>query len=79
MYTEVMRTTINLDDDILSAARQLAGKRDCTLGQALSDIARRGLQPQATLQIRNGVPLLAPRPGGRKTTMALVNRLRDEK
>jgi hypothetical protein len=73
-----MRTTINLDDDILSAARQLARQRDSTLGQALSDIARRGLQPQATAPIRNGVPLLAPRPGGKKTTMALVNRFRDE-
>ena len=73
-----MRTTINLDDDVLAAAKQLARKRSSTLGQTLSDIMRRGLQPQPTWQVRNGVPLLETRPGSKKVTMELVNQLRDE-
>ena len=77
-YTRVMRTTVNLDDDVLAAAKQLARKRASTLGQTLSDIARRGLQPQPAGQVRNGVRLLATRPGTQKGTLALVNQLRDD-
>jgi hypothetical protein len=61
--TRTMRTTVNLDDDVLAAAKQLARERASTLGQTLSDIARRGLQPGPAPQYRNGVPLLATRPG----------------
>ena len=73
-----MRTTVNLDDDVLSAAKQLARKRATSLGQALSDIARRGLEPRPAGPIRNGVVLLTPRRGSKKVTMELVNRLRDD-
>jgi hypothetical protein len=73
-----MRTTVNLDDDVLSAAKQLARKRATSLGQALSDIARRGLEPRPAGPVRNGVVLLASRRGSKKVTMELVNRLRDD-
>jgi len=69
---------VNLDDDVLAAAKQLARERASTLGRTLSDIARRGLQPGPVPQYRNGVPLLATRPGTKKVTMDLVNQLRDD-
>lgn len=41
-----MRTTLAIDDDVLSAARSLAEAAGTTVGQAISDLARRGLQPR---------------------------------
>jgi len=79
MYDDAMRTTIDIDDDVLQAARELARNRRKTMGQILSDLARQALAPSGRRAVRNGVPLLPRRArGGRKPTMDLVNRLRDE-
>jgi len=40
-----MRTTLNLDDDVLAAARQLARYEQRALGSIVSDLIRRGLAP----------------------------------
>ncbi len=75
-----MRTTLDIDDDILAAAKELAASRDSTAGKVLSDLARQALAPRGRKKaIRNGVPLLPPAPAGSpKSTLELVNRLRDE-
>jgi hypothetical protein len=74
-----VRTTLDIDDDVLQAARELAENRGKTAGQVLSDLARQALEPSGRRAVRNGVPLLPRRPrGGRKPTMQLVNKLRDE-
>jgi len=73
-----MRTTLDIDDDVLQAARELAQNRRKTTGQVISDLARQALAPAGRRAVRNGVPLLARRRGGPKATMDLVNRLRDE-
>lgn len=39
-----MRTTLELDDTVLAAARSLARTRGCSLGAAVSDLALRGLR-----------------------------------
>ena len=38
-----MRTTLELDDAVLAAARSLARSRGMSLGAAVSELARRGL------------------------------------
>lgn len=38
-----MRTTLELDDVVLAAARSLARSRGISLGAAVSELARRGL------------------------------------
>lgn len=38
-----MRTTLRIDDDVLSAARALAAQTGKSLGQAVSELARRSL------------------------------------
>jgi hypothetical protein len=73
-----MRTTLDIDDDVLQAAKELAGNRRKTTGKVLSDLARQALQPRGRPSVRNGVRLLAHRRSGAKATMDLVNRLRDE-
>jgi hypothetical protein len=61
-----MRTTLDIDDDVLSAAKQLAKKRNSTAGEVLSDLARQALTTSAVTddepRYRNGFRLL-PRTG----------------
>ena len=74
-----MRTTIDLDSDILLAAKEMALTEGSTLGAVLSRLARKGLEPATrSRKVRNGVPLLARRPASApRPTMRLVNDLRD--
>jgi hypothetical protein len=74
-----MRTTLDLDEDVLQAAKELAAVRGTTAGRILSDLARKGLESSAgQARTRNGVPLLPRRHSGApKPTMKLVNELRD--
>lgn len=73
-----MRTTLTVDDDVLVAARQIADSTGQSLGQALSELARKGLQSTGPRKRRNGVRLLPVREGARGATLDEVNRLRDE-
>ena len=45
-----MRTTVNIDDDVLAVARALARREGISLGRALSDLARRGFRSTLTPQ-----------------------------
>jgi hypothetical protein len=74
-----MRTTLDIDDDILQAVKEVASNRGTTAGRVVSELVRKALEPAEPSPIRNGVPLLPRRPpGSPKPTMALVNSLRDE-
>jgi hypothetical protein len=42
-----MRTTLDLDPDILSAARQIAPAKSKRIGEVMSELARRGLEARA--------------------------------
>ena len=73
-----MRTTLDIDDDVLQAAKELAFMCKKTTGQVLSDLARKALEPAPEIRVRNGVPLLPHRPGAPRTTVEDVERLLDE-
>lgn len=74
-----MRTTLSIDDDVLAAARELAQQQGRTIGEVISELARKSLVPAPQpMRYRNGIPLLPIRPDGKPVTMELVNRLRDE-
>lgn len=55
-----MRTTLDIDDDVLFAVKDLAAIERKSAGKTLSDLARRALQHQPTesSEVRNGFPLL---------------------
>ena len=76
----IMRTTLDLDEDVLTAAKELAAARGTTAGKVLSELARQALTPpRASGRVRNGVPLLPRRAeGAPRPTMTLVNRFRDD-
>jgi hypothetical protein len=74
-----MRTTLDIDEDVLQAAKELAAVYGKTAGQVVSELARRALSPAAAHRLRNGVPVLPRRPAGSpRPTMRLVNDLRDD-
>ncbi len=71
-----MRTTVDLDEDVVQVARDLAQEREQSLGRVLSDLVRRGLQPAATPGVRRGsIPILPRKPGARPVTARIVRNL----
>ena len=64
-----MRTTLDIDPDVLQAIKELAHAKHTSAGAILSDLARQtltrpGLVAEAAPSYsRNGVPLLPQRPG----------------
>jgi hypothetical protein len=74
-----MRTTLTIDDDVLSAAQEMAQMENKSVGEVISSLARRALTPSGTTsKTRNGVPLLKTRKGAPRITSELVQRLREE-
>jgi hypothetical protein len=76
-----MRTTLNIDNDILAAAKELARQEGRTAGAVLSELARKGLSGQdgskrQRVRSRNGVPVLPRRK--EVITVEKVRRLMDE-
>jgi hypothetical protein len=74
---DAMRTTVDVDDDVLQAAREIAASRQKTIGEVLSELARKGLASKHRYTVRNGVPVL-PRVPGRILTVETVNQMLDE-
>jgi hypothetical protein len=75
----LMRTTLDIDDDVLQAAKELGALHGKSAGQMVSELARRALSPAPSLRVRNGVPVLPRRRAGSpRPTMRLVNELRDD-
>lgn len=76
-----MRTTLDIEEDVLQAAKELAQREGSTAGRILSLLARRGLAipAQETKKgpvIRGGVPLLQSR--GEVVTLGRVRKLMDQ-
>jgi hypothetical protein len=54
-----MRTTVQIEDDVLSAAKELARLEGRSLGRVISELARKGLRPSPQLGSSNGFPVFA--------------------
>ena len=77
-----MRTTLAIDDDVLLIARDLARQQRRSLGDVVSELARRSLRPVAPENplrtTRNGFVLLPVSNPDAVVTTEIVNALRDE-
>jgi len=73
-----MRTTLDIDEDVLLATKAIAKQKSLSMGKVLSELARQTLTHQLETDTRNGVPLFPQQPGASVVTLELVNRLRDE-
>ena len=73
-----MRTTINLEDEVLRLARDHARRRQITLGEAVSELVRRGAQqPLATVEV-NGLKVARVAADSPVVTSKRVRELLDE-
>ena len=72
-----MRTTLNLDDDIVIAARELATGEHRSLGAVISELARRGLTP-ARIDSGGALPVISVPPGTPAITPEMVHRALEE-
>jgi hypothetical protein len=73
-----MRTTLDIDEDVLQSAKEIAASRRTSAGKVLSELARQALRPTGEAQVRNGVPLLPERSDARLVTPEIIDRLLDE-
>lgn len=73
-----MRTTLAIDDDVLTAAKAIARQQHRSIGEVVSDLARSALRPPRAAKSRNGVPLLPVTNPRAVVTPEIVNALRDE-
>ncbi|MDO8673906.1 MAG: CopG family transcriptional regulator [Dehalococcoidia bacterium] len=73
-----MRTTLDIEEDVLLAAKEIARQRGLAVGKVISDLARQSLTRQVDGNTRHGIPLFPVQPVAGVITKELVNRLRDE-
>jgi len=73
-----MRTTLSLDPDVLSAARQIAAARSISIGEVISELARQGLEARAKVQLHHGFPVFQVRKGAALLTPEVIRRDEDE-
>lgn len=76
-----MRTTLDIEEDVLFAAKDLARREKKTAGQIISELARKGLAGAATSTAREPKAAYGFRPfpkEGRIVSNELINKLRED-
>ena len=69
-----MRTTLDLDSDVLEAARRLAAADARSIGQVISELARRSLEARLDTRRVQGVPVFAVPPDARPFSLDDIKR-----
>ncbi len=72
-----MRTTLDIDDDVVVAAKELAAGERRSLGSVISELARRGLTP-ARVETDGELPVIRVPAGAPPITPEMVRRALDE-
>ena len=73
-----VRTTIAIDRDVLDVARSLAAARRTSVGRALTDLARRGLERSDRVVHEEGFPVVAVSAAAAPITSEMVAAVLDE-
>ncbi len=79
-----MRTTLDLDDDVLASAKEIARREKKTAGQVLSELARQaltggaGMPGPARSRRTPAHGFIAFEPRGTVVTNETIDRLRDQ-
>jgi hypothetical protein len=78
---QMMRTTLDIEEDVLQAAKELARREGSTAGKVISALARQGLmapgnKAKASRRNRNGVPVLSSL--GELITLEHVRKIMEE-
>jgi hypothetical protein len=77
-----MRTTLDIADDVLQAAKERARRERKTVGEMISDLARRALMsPSDPLSVQEPTAVYGIKPFARRggiVTNELIDKLRDD-
>lgn len=75
-----VRTTLNIEDDVLATVKALATRDRKPLGTVVSAMLRRAVEPspKAPKTTRNGIPLFPVSPHARVVTPEQIKELLDE-
>jgi len=73
-----MRTTLNLDDDVVEILKNYSESRSVALGKAASDLIRRGLETPVQMRMVNGFCTVVLPPGSPKVTSEQVRHLLED-
>ena len=75
-----MRTTLDIDDAVLGAAKEVAQAEGASTGQVISNWARRGLDAESlrAKKTRSGFPVFDVPADAKPLTLALVNSIIDD-
>lgn len=75
-----MRTTINIDDDVLETVKAVASRDRKPVGEVVSAMLRKAVEPPTTARrrMRNGIPLFPVSPKASVVTPELVKELLED-
>lgn len=79
-----MRTTLNLDDDVLETVKAVAARDRKALGIVVSDMLRRAVEPpveppvEALRSVRNGIPLFPVSANAQVVTPEQIKKLLED-
>lgn len=73
-----MRTTLNLDEDVIEVLNQYADARSISLGQAASELVRRGMEAPVQTRLVNGFHVVVLPAASPKVSSARVKQLLED-
>jgi hypothetical protein len=74
----MMRTTINIPDDISGVIRSFADAKGISLGEAVAELVRKGLQPQSLIRSDAPFPCFSVPAGASPITLEQTLAAEDE-
>jgi hypothetical protein len=73
-----MRTTLNLDDDVVELLKDYAENRSVALGKAASELVRRGFAAPVQTRMVNGFHTVVLRANSPKVTSEKIKQLLED-
>lgn len=73
-----MRTTLNLDDDVVASLKAFAESRSVALGKAASDLMRKGLNANVETRVVNGIHVVVLPPDSPRVNSETVRQLLED-
>jgi hypothetical protein len=74
----MMRTTINLPDDVLRVARSIANLKGISLGDAIAELARAGFKPAVRINTKTAFPSFQVSANAKPITLEQTLQAEDE-
>ncbi len=74
----MMRTTLTIPDDVFVAAKSLATQRHLSIGDALGELVRRGLNQSPAIHLNRDFPCFVNSEGAEPITLERTLELEEE-